>query len=1069
MPTRAELAKLLRQQYPDLSSQYSDDGRLVEAWSSTNKDWVSQHPEYQVSDQPSTSSGLIPLGLRVIPATLTPMGGVPGALGAGAGEVAGQLYEYLTEGTKPRLGELAAQTAIGAIPFSGPAKGLTRARAIMGQAAKGAGLGAVSTGLTSLGKGETPSVGDVATGAGIGTILGGISQGLWGPKRMPLPEPTAKIPGLDALAESRMVKRIPAEGFIERQKEKYVDELTKAKHFLEEEGTAVGKPGESAVQRMEIKLGGAAGRAQLGREDMEDIIDKAGPLLPDVTQYLDLFGMHEGLSRLMSEASDLIAAGKNAQAQHILDKVFKGRAMPEGYTPQKLLNDFQLYRNAIGPQRLAQVDAIAQRVFDYNRQTLDILKDADIVSDAAYNALNARASQGHIPLVRILDDFVSGVMKSSKMAPTLAAQKSIKKLGGSARTTQDPFTASLVRRQIAEFEAGRNGAARAFVDFFDKHPTLSKVVFRTKGGIVPEGYDVVSAFENGHPQEWAVPETIAHSLKLMNQDDASLLQHGLLGFFSNLTQGLATTFNTGFAITNPFRDVVEKFVVAKEIKNPVDMAKYLGTWVQTLAESIKNPRNLNRREFYERGGAYSTMQKNISARQGILGRSDTLIDRLLGPLAYASNLLEETTKIASMKDLAKRGIGGEEQVWRVRNTGGSPDFAIRGSKGKALNHLILFFNAQMQGISRNVRALKEMDPKKAAEVLAGITGLELIRDEWNSQFTDPDGVPAADRITENDKNNYWTFVMPQTGDVEGVQRHKAFKVSKGHILRLLANPISDAIEWARYGRTNLSQTGLDIISQFIPGQVNIKSGDVIGSALRGGVASLNPALRSIIEQAGNEQAFTNVPIVPKRMEGRSPALQFTSTTAPVFKKTSEALAGTPLENTWLGSPRRLEALSQAILPGSVGEGLTELGNIMTGEPKKGLVGMFTNPVQRRFSGSPGDEVKRNMERKFYAELSQSEKAAQDYNALKKTDPDKADAYFLKHQDTFDRRKSITKIARILGSLRQSPEKEAEATERYILRQAMELLGEPTKSPRQKLTKDELDSMYEVYMQQFGGR
>lgn len=172
MPTLQETARIIRQRHPERGRKFQDDQALV-------ANWLQDHPDDARSitgldEKKGIGRKIIPAALRIVPAALTPTGGPIGAAGAGGGEIAAQLFEFLTQGQRPRPKQLAGAAAIGAIPFSGPVKGLTRLRAVLGQAGKGAGLGTAATAITKVSEeGELPTGRELATGAGLGAVLGG--------------------------------------------------------------------------------------------------------------------------------------------------------------------------------------------------------------------------------------------------------------------------------------------------------------------------------------------------------------------------------------------------------------------------------------------------------------------------------------------------------------------------------------------------------------------------------------------------------------------------------------------------------------------------------------------------------------------------------------------------------------------------------------------------------------------------------------------------------------------------------------------------------------------------------
>ncbi len=137
----------------------------------------------KVQEAPSLTERAIPMAMRVGGAIVGGIAGIPGgppgvmalgASGAGLGEIAAQEYETRFGGrTTVNPAQVVTQTALGAIP-AGRAFGSTVPRIVASRGAQGGLLGGGSTVATQLAEtGELPSRAQLATGVGLGTVLGG--------------------------------------------------------------------------------------------------------------------------------------------------------------------------------------------------------------------------------------------------------------------------------------------------------------------------------------------------------------------------------------------------------------------------------------------------------------------------------------------------------------------------------------------------------------------------------------------------------------------------------------------------------------------------------------------------------------------------------------------------------------------------------------------------------------------------------------------------------------------------------------------------------------------------------
>ena len=164
----------------------------------------------KVQEGPSLTERAIPMAMRVGGAIGGGIAGIPGgppgilALGAGGsgvGEIAAQDYE-IRHGLRadPNATQVAVQTALGAIP-AGRALGSTVPGIIASRGVQGGVMGGGATVATQLAEtGELPTVGQVATGTGLGALLGGtfgsVEARAAARSRVPQPPPRGPIAAL---------------------------------------------------------------------------------------------------------------------------------------------------------------------------------------------------------------------------------------------------------------------------------------------------------------------------------------------------------------------------------------------------------------------------------------------------------------------------------------------------------------------------------------------------------------------------------------------------------------------------------------------------------------------------------------------------------------------------------------------------------------------------------------------------------------------------------------------------------------------------------------------------------
>jgi hypothetical protein len=622
----------------------------------------------------------------------------------------------------------------------------------------------------------------------------------------------------------------------------------------------------------------------------------------------------------------------------------------------------------------------------------------------------------------------------------------------------------MYRMQETIREAGRNDAAKTFADLRKVHPAFAQEIVELPAGTsAPKGMGTLSYYEQGVKHTVAVPEEIASAMNLAEGPEVKVIGSATLGFFRNMLQKFATGANLAFAVPNVVRDVQDarKLSTAFSPYNLVDFGKFVGEYAASLKQALmKDPEYRN---FLESRAGFSTLQKNIDPEMFL--KEETSMNPLEA-VAKVNSLFEEGTKLTTFKRLKSQGKSDVQAAIETRRYGGSPDFARRGTASKEANLMFMFFNASVQGIARNFSRLNPaQNPARVATLLMGAATSAAALDRWNAQFADPDGTPSMERVSKKDLQNYFVMLRPETyKTAEGVIRHRYYKLPKGHLARLVMNPIQEATGAALQAVTGKSgwqqrgtgETIANVASGLSPINVNLDVSSpkaALTSLGSGAVASLNPAIRAPLEQvigAGGEDTFRGVPIVPRRLQDVRPNEQFDATTSPTIVKATQAL------NKVLGdiqlSPKRVEALLRTgplVGPGEMA--LKAADSLVKPAVDRGLQGdeavgeiPLVGTIAKRFVGSGVDQVEADTFEKFYALRGQSEEASRTLAHLKSSDPAKAKEFAIENRALLGAASSLRKLGEGFAAIRKARElhpdqgEELGQRERVLLQKAQEI-------------------------------
>lgn len=743
---------------------------------------------------------------------------------------------------------------------------------------------------------------------------------------------------------------------------------------------------------------------------------------------------------------DAISEARKEQ-KSILKRVLAGEVVPAGYTADSIRTDFKSMQEHMEPKDFAHVEALANKVFDINRQHLDMAHNSGIVSDADYETYVARGNE-YIPLHRIMSDMAASEYKTSGRSPMyLRQQNIIHALSGSERINRSPILASADANGSIVRESIRNQTIKKFLSLAEADPTGVGKLFAEVGSSykAKSGEALVGAYIDGKPTTYAVPDWMQVTLKHANPVSIDLVGNALLRFTKRLLQDTATGGNLAWSTGNAVRHFGDMALMSeaglKSLKDfPKDVKDIPVQWIKSLQESLtKDPAW---REYVRSGAAFSIFQRNITPEFFLnpeaLGYASK-IHRFfsLDTVKSFNAMIEDSTKLTTYKRMREAGYGETAAAYETSRYGGGPDFSRMGSTTPALNLAFMFFNAHLQYVSRIAERVGE-HPVRMAAVLGGLTAMTMTLAQHNWQQKDSKGETLLRKVPINDRENY-TVIL--TGDTytshTGAEVPIYYKIAKPSLLKILVNPIENFANKivGRETRTG-EQLALDAINSIVPGQAQLREENLAKSAAQTVAASMNPLFRVPLEEGMNWQMVGGGrPIVPARETGLAPEYQVSPSTPNVFKQmayggshgatagaaiggTLGLLIGGPKASVAAGvagsmigsmglSPRRIEHVVSGFTAG-VGSTASGLTDILSKPPSTEKPFPFQGqeatrqtpvigPIASRFIGSPVDQTERDAENKFYTTVQTAQINVQTLDMLMKQKPAEAVGYLQSHK------------------------------------------------------------------------
>lgn len=250
----------------------------------------------------------------------------------------------------------------------------------------------------------------------------------------------------------------------------------------------------------------------------------------------------------------------------------------------------------------------------------------------------------------------------------------------------------------------------------------------------PAGSEYMIVLEDGKPHAYQVPQEIAKSL--MRHDIGGLSKIGRLleSAVYKVFHPLFVTYNPGFQVHNPIRDLrrthLNLSAIGTRLGKEISLAEVLKAYWDSKGAAWRRARGLHddviERMMKERAidipfvSVDSTTvgdETTIGGHSLIKGPTDLLLEghglsdspkergrimKVLGPIGdviEGVGVFQETiSKVAGYKILEKRSVGKRERAFIVRKYVGTPDYKQRGLATGLTNSLYMYSKVRWNGL-----------------------------------------------------------------------------------------------------------------------------------------------------------------------------------------------------------------------------------------------------------------------------------------------------------------------------------------------------------------------------------
>jgi hypothetical protein len=568
----------------------------------------------------------------------------------------------------------------------------------------------------------------------------------------------------------------------------------------------------------------------------------------------------------------------------------------------------------------------------------------------------------HVPFYRVMEETAGrGFMGRKKMAGNLGSP--IKRIKGSEREIIDPLESDIKDTYAIINAVERNSVGVAMANLstqnFELGRLFEKVDRPMKGTKVdvkevldkalkqtdmtvedfPEelGDAVVTLFRptqdrgpnmlnvnmGDKQMVFQVDPELFKSIQGLNTEDVGLIMR-ILSMPSKILRAGAT-LTPDFSLRNPIRDQFSALVFSKSGYIPgLDL-------VRGIFEAFKKG---DVYELWKAGGGEHAMLVSMDRKNLQKNLAEVLHENKAKALQYVKNPLEllqaisefgeQATRLGEMRRALRKGKNPVQAAFDSREV--TLDFARTGAKTKAVNSLIAFWNANVQGSDKLVRAFKEKPFHTLFKVLMGIT------------------LPSILLYMANRKDPRWK-------EIPGWQKDLFWIIfTKNHIWRV-PKPFEVGILFG-----SVPERILEYIDNKDPSIFNQLQADIANGATPGFIPT---TLLPIIENISNYSFFLDRPIVSRGKENLPPEAQHGTYTTEIAKVIGKALQYSPakIENLITGYTGGLGRYAlQAIDKVLVGTGAVKI-------PPKPADSLSDLPVIKAFmirepSGSSSESVNR---------------------------------------------------------------------------------------------------------------
>ena len=607
--------------------------------------------------------------------------------------------------------------------------------------------------------------------------------------------------------------------------------------------------------------------------------------------------------------------GDYALAVHARDVNAKG--IESGFTDDKI-------NAVITKYGTPEMEAARKKLVQFSNSLLEEQADAQVISKELVATLKEK-HPNYMPLFRYFDDdkieFADGLSRA--MANVTSP---LKRLKGSERDVIDPLESMVKNVFHATNAADRNRVALQLLKLADKD-TTGQYIKKLNPNENRSRKNAVYARVNGEKQYLEVEPEVYKAILGLDKESSDMLIKLLQKPAAVLRAG--ATLTPEFSLRNPMRDIVQAYIVSNSGFNP------LRDIPAAFIDMTSKDKKLLRQFLGDRAGYGNIVSQDRDAHREALHKvlkqpaSEKFVNvvtgkSLIGLLRSVADFSETMTKLGEYRAALRSGASRPEAAYRARDI---MDFGRAGSSIREANKVVAFMNANIQGKSKLLRAIRENPKGTTVRALKSVTMPSIGIFLAQKYFSNKEQQQTIDEAPAWLKDTFWLLPIPGTNQIARIPK-----------------PFDVAPFFA-----NLPERTLDYVYNNDKKAFDDYATETLATL---SIPVMISGILPIIEGIANYSFFRQAPIIPRREESIKQVDQGDVNTTQTAKAIAKATYGVtqgegPFKN--LGSPRVIDHIILGLTAG-LGRYATSAIDVVIGSdgPPRPIKKVSEYPLLRAF-------------------------------------------------------------------------------------------------------------------------